>query len=260
MKKSLGDSKSFSRTIRVNGSNLPYRVERRSVKYPRLEFKTAELLVILPRSVKNEAHLLEKKINWIARKHEEIQRAIAKIKIQMKNGRGLFVMGDLFEFHENVALKVDFAARVIECDPSDKAHIRRLERILKRKLLSELEPAVEEYSKKLCVKFNRITVRKQRSKWGSCSSNGNLSFNFWLICLPRELIRYVACHEVAHLREKGHGRAFWELASREFENCREMEKKLFDYWFFVQEYSRSMFSADVIRNRRRETPPLQREG
>jgi predicted metal-dependent hydrolase len=246
MKKLSEVSKNSSKFLKVNGADLPYRVERRSVKYPRLEFKSTELLVILPKRLKDETPLLEKKANWIARKHEEIQRVIEKIKTQMKNDHDLFVMGDLFEFHENGALKVDFDARVIECDPSDKAHLRRLERILKRKLLSELEPAVEEYSKKLCVEFNRITVRKQRSKWGSCSSNGNLGFNFWLICLPKELIRYVACHEVAHLREKCHGRAFWELVSREFENYGEMEKKLFEYWFFIHAYSHSTFLANLM--------------
>ncbi len=149
--------------------------------------------------------------------------------------RGLFLLGERFGFRENGALKVDFDAKVIEFDPSNPNHIRRLERILKQKLLQELEPLVEEYSRKLGVEFNRITIRKQRTRWGSCSSNGNLNFNLMLVCLPRELIRYVAWHEVAHMKEKGHRRAFWGLVAREFENYREMEKRLADYWLSVRE-------------------------
>ncbi len=90
------------------------------------------------------------------------------------------------------------------------------------------------------MQFNRIFIKKQRTKWASCSSRKNLSFNFWLICLPRELIRYVVCHEITHLKEKRHNAAFWEAVGREFENYKELEKSLFEYWFFIQEYSRSL--------------------
>lgn len=143
-------------------------------------------------------------------------------------------MGERFEFRENGSLIVDFDEKTIELDPSSPNHLKRLERVLKRRLLLELEPAVDYYSKKLGVTVNRITIRKQRSRWGSCSADGSLSFNLWLICLPRELIRYVAWHEVAHLREKNHGRAFRELVNIEF-NYREMEKSLKEHWSLVQE-------------------------
>ena len=65
---------------------------------------------------------------------------------------------------------------------------------------------------------------------GSCSADGNLSFNLWLICLPIELIRYIAWHEVAHMRENNHCRRFWELVGSEFGNYKEMEKRLSEYW------------------------------
>jgi len=225
-------SSDVQKFIQVNGEAFPYRVERRKVRYPRLEFKTDELLVILPKKGGDETKLLEEKKRWISKNHAQIRSAIEKLGGVKSNS--LLILGDFFELRENGRLKVDFDAKVIEYDPSNGKQLRRLERILKRKLLSELEPAVEEYSKKLGVEFNRITVRKQRSKWASCSSNGNLSFNLRLICLPRELIRYLACHEVAHLKEKNHGGAFWAITEREFKNYGAMEIKLFEYWFFVQ--------------------------
>lgn len=150
--------------------------------------------------------------------------------------QGLPILGERFEFRENGSLIVDFDEKFIEFDPSSPNHLKRLERILKRRLLNELEPAVQEYSKKLGLNFNRITIKKQRSRWGSCSADGNLNFSLWLICLPRELIRYVAWHEVAHLKEKNHGRAFRELINMEF-NYREMEKRLKEYWSLAQETS-----------------------
>jgi hypothetical protein len=155
--------------------------------------------------------------------------------VASKNFRGLLLLGERFEFRENGSLIVDFDEKVIEFDPNSSNHLRRLERILKRKLLDELEPAAARYSRKLGVGFNRITIRRQRTRWGSCSSDGNLNFNLRLVCLPTDLIRYVACHEVAHLKEKNHGKAFWMLLGSEFGNYKEMEKRLSEYWSLVQD-------------------------
>jgi len=151
-----------------------------------------------------------------------------------RNSGGPLILGERFEFRENGSLKVDFDEKVIEFDPSSPNHLNRLERILKRRLLDELEPALAHYSTKLGVRFNRITIRRQRTRWGSCSSDGNLNFNLRLVYLPPDLIRYIACHEVAHLKEKNHRKAFWRLVGSEFANYREMEKRLSEYWSLVQ--------------------------
>jgi hypothetical protein len=225
-----------SRSIKVNNMDVPYRVERRNVKFPRLEFTTGGLLAILPKSCRDETPLLREKMGWISEKYGAVQRMVEDAKAQNQNGDGLLIFGDFFEFRESESLKVDFDAKTAEFSPGDKNHVRRLERILRRELLAELEPAVEEYSRKLGAEPRRITIKKLRSRWGSCSSGGNLNFNLWLVCLPRKLVRYLACHEVAHLREKNHRRAFWGLVGREFGNYREMERRLSEYWLFIQEY------------------------
>lgn len=224
--------------------DLPYRVEHRNVRYPRLEFKTAELLVVLPKTWKDETPLLERKMDWISKKHGEIQKSIEKFRALKKNGHDLFIMGDFFEFRGDGSLEIDFDRKWVKYGPGNKNHLRRLTTILKKRLFYEIEPVAEQYSKKFGVEFNKIFVRRQRTKWGSCSSKGNLSFNFRLICLPRELIRYVVCHEVLHLKEKRHDSGFWEIMGHEFDNYKQLEKSLFEYWFFVQEYSRSMFVID----------------
>lgn len=190
---------------------------------------------------------------------EFARRRMKKQSGASKNSKILLLLGERFEFRENGSLIVDFDEKVIEFDPSSSNHLRRLERILKRKLLHELEPAVEHYARKLGVRFNRITIRKQRSRWGSCSANGNLSFNLWLICLPRELIRYVTWHEVAHLKEKSHGRAFWNLVGSEF-NYREMEKHLSEYWPFIKKtnFLLGLGKASPLGSRSRSTPRARR--
>lgn len=76
-----------------------------------------------------------------------------------------------------------------------------------RKLFFNL---TETYAKLIGVKFNKITIRKQETRWGSCSQSGNLSYNVRLMCAPMEIIEYVILHEVMHLRHFNHSTVFWD--------------------------------------------------
>ncbi|MCI4660550.1 MAG: M48 family metallopeptidase [Neomegalonema sp.] len=66
----------------------------------------------------------------------------------------------------------------------------------------------------LGVEFSRITLRDTRSRWGSCSSRGALSYSWRLILAPREVLDYVAAHEVCHLLEMNHSPRFWAHVAR----------------------------------------------
>lgn len=64
------------------------------------------------------------------------------------------------------------------------------------------------------VDYGRITIRAQRSKWGSCSGTGNLNFNCLLLLMPPEVIDYVVVHELCHRLEMNHSQAFWAQVKR----------------------------------------------
>jgi predicted metal-dependent hydrolase len=66
----------------------------------------------------------------------------------------------------------------------------------------------------LGTSYSRITLRDQRSRWGSCSAKGELSFNWRLVLAPHDVLDYVVVHEVCHLVEHHHGPAFWRLVAR----------------------------------------------
>jgi predicted metal-dependent hydrolase len=66
----------------------------------------------------------------------------------------------------------------------------------------------------LGVSYTRLTLRDQRSRWGSCSSSGALSFNWRLVLAPHDVLDYVVVHEVCHLVELHHGPAFWRLVQK----------------------------------------------
>jgi predicted metal-dependent hydrolase len=99
--------------------------------------------------------------------------------------------------------------------PGDTEHQpRRLYDWLKAEALADLTERSAFHAARLGVTVRQIRLRSQSSRWGSCSSNGNLSYNWRLILAPPHVLDYVAAHEVAHLVEMNHSAAFWATVSR----------------------------------------------
>lgn len=76
------------------------------------------------------------------------------------------------------------------------------------------------------VGVKRISIRNQRTRWGSCSKLGNLNFNYRIIFLPEPLMNMVIVHEICHLLEFNHSRQFWNQVARVFPNYRELTRQL----------------------------------
>jgi predicted metal-dependent hydrolase len=74
--------------------------------------------------------------------------------------------------------------------------------------------------------YGKIAVRDQRTRWGSCSSKGNLNFHYKLLFLPETLAEYVVVHELCHLKELNHSSHFWELVEQQVPDYKEKRKAL----------------------------------
>ncbi len=90
---------------------------------------------------------------------------------------------------------------------------RRLTEWFRRQAREALGPLCAAKAELLGRRFGRISIRDTRSRWGSCSAAGNLSFSWRLVMAPEHVLDYVAAHEVAHLKFMNHGEGFWDAVA-----------------------------------------------
>ena len=84
---------------------------------------------------------------------------------------------------------------------------------LKAKAKQELPAAVQKYAGLMGVTYNRITIRHQKTRWGSCTKNGNLNFNCLIMKMPDQVRDYVIIHELAHRKELNHSSKYWAIVA-----------------------------------------------
>lgn len=96
---------------------------------------------------------------------------------------------------------------------------------MKRKIADR----VRYYGSIMGVSVGRITIRNQKTRWGSCSAKGNLNFNYKLFYLPEELLDYVVVHELAHRRHMNHSQEFWAEVEKYYPDYKTCRKRLKEY-------------------------------
>lgn len=97
---------------------------------------------------------------------------------------------------------------------------------LAEKALEYIPKRVSYFAKQIGVTYGKITIRNQKTRWGSCSSKGNLNFNCLLMLTPPEVIDYVVVHELCHRKEMNHSGAFWAEVEKAIPDYKEQVKWL----------------------------------
>jgi predicted metal-dependent hydrolase len=104
-----------------------------------------------------------------------------------------------------------------------------LERWYRRAARAEIQPRLDAAAAALGASYERMTIRAQRTRWGSCSAAGAVSFNWRLLLGPEEVLDYVVWHEACHLRVLDHSPRFWALLERHCPGYREPRRWLRRY-------------------------------
>lgn len=110
------------------------------------------------------------------------------------------------------AARIENGAMVVPGAP-DMAGAR-IEAFLKLQAKLRLREASDKYARALATTYGRLTIRDTRSRWGSCTSQGNLNYSWRLVMAPEAVLDYVAAHEMAHRLEMNHSDRFWGHVAR----------------------------------------------
>lgn len=120
--------------------------------------------------------------------------------------------------------KLDLVKRTqprVSCKRSREEYLKR-----KDEALSLVEERIAHYNAIYGFRVNRVSIRNQKTRWGSCSTQGNLSFNYRIVKLLPEERDYVIVHELCHLREMNHSSQFWTLVEKTVPEYRRLRQAM----------------------------------
>jgi predicted metal-dependent hydrolase len=228
------------RTVTLNGQTIPYTLRRSDkAKHARLEVGLeGGLTVIIPAhfGIDRVRPLIIKKKRWVVDKLEKYGSA--------ESGRRakLLTQGDILPYLGR-EMKIEtresgdkagtvnvYGGTMMVClRPGDnKLHVA-LEKWYREQASTEIARKVENISQVMGLSYNKVTLKGQRTLWGSCSRKHNLNFNWRLMMTPEPVIEYVVVHELAHLKEMNHSPRFWKIVEKHCPAWRERRKWLRDH-------------------------------
>ncbi len=185
---------------------------------------------------------LEEKKGWVLRTLQRISAHQPKAR-EYRPGRNRFtrhhdlVLRPARHHPSAILLKVgegeatlDYPHQMHPTDPRLREAIREAYiHILRKEAREVLLPRLAELAARHGYHYRRAFLKNLRSRWGSCSTAGNINLNIHLMELPDHLIDYVLLHELAHTRHRNHGPAFWEELQRTTGRARELDRELSHY-------------------------------
>ncbi len=107
-----------------------------------------------------------------------------------------------------------------------ESRLDELRRWIRRRAEDCLPPLLRQLGQRTGLEFNRVSIRSQKTRWGSCSARGNISLNDQLLFLPRPSVEYLMIHELCHLRHLNHSQAYWRLVAEHCPDYERHEKRL----------------------------------
>ena len=215
-------------SLDIDGRKVPLRFRRNSKARRlvlRLDAKTQGLVMTLPKrtGLSEALRFVESSREWIVR---TLGKQIPTATIA--DGASLLYRGMPHSLRFTGGKRgVVSASDGLLLVPGDAVHApRRLRDYLKAQAMKELSEASYKYALAMDTKYARISIRDQKSRWGSCSAGGVLSYSWRLVLAPDFVLDYVAAHEVAHLREMNHGPRFWRLVLTHCQQARDAKQWL----------------------------------
>jgi predicted metal-dependent hydrolase len=235
--------------VRIQGTDIEYRVlKTRLNRYIRLTVSGKDgVRVSAPWGVpERDLHaMVRDKGDWILDRLEHFRKMeLQQPRWTLADGQRVLIMGEwrplrILSWEWNAGkVSLEKGAVVIRvpfrylCEDTILASL--FNRWIRRWADEELRRRVEYFAELMRVVPSRITIRAQRSKWGSCNAEGNINLNMRLMFATPEVIDYVVIHELAHLRELNHSARFWRVVERYCPDRRDHQAWLRDHTWLLE--------------------------
>ena len=184
-----------------------------------------EIDLTIPRftSKREGLEFINMNINWLSK---EINNFPSKIPFEA--GKKVPVLGEyyLIDYHESKNIHMDSSTIYIQKNNNKENNLKKW---LIKKSKIYITDLTFRKATELKVKVNKISIRDPKTRWGSCSENGNVSFSWRLIFAPPTVIEYVVTHELCHIIELNHSYKFWQLVSKSCPKYKSSQSWLKDF-------------------------------
>lgn len=212
------------RTIELRGQAVPYllKVSGRAHRVRLVIRAEGSLEVVIPRGVGQLTYeaVVREKERWIFATLERVAREQVRLP-PLATGRQLTLAGrdlslvlrvDTGQKRQHAALRGETLTLTLT---SDDPHLacKVLEAWYRHQAPALFAARIERLNQMYGFHVGRVSIKSQKSRWGSCSRLGNLNFNWRLLLAPLPVLDYVVVHELCHLKEMNHGAPFWQLVT-----------------------------------------------
>jgi hypothetical protein len=228
--------------LNLSGDNhYPYKVvHSKRAKYVRIKLSNCgELSVVLPKGTSSRfAHdFIKHKMLWVEKNLQKMPTHKSRIAPELLD---LKLLGECWKVdYENIDRESASLVEQTEQKLMITANAKNLEDIdllqnlinrwCKKKARYQFEQMLEQLAEQHGFHYQRLSIRSQKTRWGSCSSKKNINLNAKLLFLPKEIVEYVMIHELCHTIEMNHSQRFWSLVEDcdpDYKNNRKRLKQL----------------------------------
>lgn len=211
----------------MEGMNLSYTVERSTRK---------TISMILTREgkivVRAPCGLSERQIDGFVRKHaawaeRKLAERVAREEASLADGSEVFLFGERYLIERGTSFRWDREQRRIRLPEQDyRESFIRTVRVIS---LAQMSALTERLARGFGLRYSDVHISSSRSRWGSCSERGEISYSFRVAFLPPSLSEYIAAHELAHTVFMDHSSRFWREVERMLPDCKRRKKELRGY-------------------------------
>ena len=209
----------------------------KKLKHTYLTFDDMGNLIIKSPKVSQDyiEKLLIHKASWIQKSKEKLAKR-KSTRLTFSKGDKLYYKGEVFPLHYKThklkRVKLLFKDNVFTIYYATYDEVlfqKHINKFYKNEAEKNILPMVTKWSKIMGLKQSKVSFRKTKRQWGSCSSKNALSFNTMMLKLPQDVMEYVVIHELAHIKYKHHQKTFWSLVAKYMPNYKEKISTLKEY-------------------------------